>query len=158
MVLYRASQTPNLLAVSGACGVGSYMLEASVHPTHLYPYPYPYLHCMCRDMRVATSVVDGVQCCLGRMQAVQWCLPSAASPLIGCLALFPSQRSPCLLYLHSLALSVSALFAPWQLSTSATNTLLHYFEMTITIAHCSVPVPKRPSDKAGPSDRCAMPS
>ena len=31
------------------------------------------------------------------------------------------------------------------------NMLLHCFEMTTT-AHCSVPRPKRPSDKAGPSD------
>ena len=56
-VLCRASQTPYLLAVSGACGVVSYMLEASGRPTrhyhYPYPYPYPYLHCVCRDKRAA---------------------------------------------------------------------------------------------------------
>ena len=72
MVLCRASQTHHHLVVSGACGVGSYMFEASVRLTHhyLYPYPYPYphLHCVCRDKRIATSILDGVQHCLERMQ------------------------------------------------------------------------------------------
>ena len=39
-----------------------------------------------------------------------------------------------------------------------TNTLFQHFEWTATTAHCSVHMPKHLSDKAGQSDRCAMPS
>ena len=35
---------------------------------------------------------------------------------------------------------------------------LHCFELTSITAHCSVLMPKHPSEEAGPSDRCAMPS
>ena len=35
---------------------------------------------------------------------------------------------------------------------SSKNTLFQHFELTSTTAHCSVPMPKHPSDKAGPSD------
>ena len=72
----------------------------------------------------------------------QWCLPSAASPLIGCLTLLPLRCSLCLL--------CSKAIIDKEIGK---NTFLdiHDFEMTTT-AHCSVPMPKRPSDKAGPSD------
>ena len=63
------SQTPRLLAESGACGVGSYMLEASVRPTHHYPTTTPTSLCVSRQ-ETRTFLVDGVQHCLGRMQAL----------------------------------------------------------------------------------------
>ena len=41
---------------------------------------------------------------------------------------------------------------------SSLNMFLQHFELTSTTAHCSVHMPKHPSEEAGPSDRCAMPS
>ena len=41
---------------------------------------------------------------------------------------------------------------------SSKSALLRHFEWTSTTAHCSVHMPKHPSEKAGPSDRCAIPS
>ena len=41
---------------------------------------------------------------------------------------------------------------------SSKNMFLQHFELTSTTAHCSVHMPKHPSEEAGPSDRCAMPS
>ena len=71
----------------------------------------------------------------------QWCLPPAALPLIGCLTLCPLRRSLCLL-------CSQAIYRQGDRQKHAPQH--HSFEMTTT-AHCSVPMPKHPSDKTGPS-------
>ena len=64
----------------------------------------------------------------------------------------PAGALRVLLYLHSPAFSVSGLFAGNYQQGIGKNMLLYDFEMTTTTAHCLVPMPKRPSHKAGPSD------
>ena len=58
------------------------------------------------------------------------------------------QRSPCLPHLSCLVCR----------HISSKDMFLQHFELTFTTARCSVHMPKHPSEEAGPSDRCAMPS
>ena len=52
------------------------------------------------------------------------------------------QRFPCLPHLSCLVCR----------HTSSTNMFLQHFKLTSTTAHCSVHMPKHPSEEAGPSD------
>ena len=161
---------------------------------------------MSRQEDCRPQVVDGVRCCVGKVQVVNrypWML-AVFSPTQQC----PSTNSSIWLCVRHQAAGwlcePAVLQAPWTAPTvvpssssivphrlphtvppptlsmfalftfsdalrvclvclvcrhvSSKNALFQHFELTSTTAHCSVPMPKHPSDKAGPSDRCAMPS
>ena len=72
---------------------------------------------------------------------------SDAPPTLSGSNAFRLQRFPCPPHLSCLVCR-----------HTSTNMFLQHFELTSTLAHCSVHMPKHPSEVAGPFDRCAMPS